>query len=243
MYEYFKKILGNKLVRPERVGLLFEEIHLKKFFAYYKVDCVFDVGANTGQYATMLRKQVGYTGNIISFEPMPRAAEVLRKKAEGDPQWYVEEMALDEVSGTAVFNVMKSDQFSSLHLPSEKEVAIFKNNNVVVNQISVQTRTLGEMFEKYKKIFSFTHSFLKMDTQGNDIMIAKGSEDYLKNFVGLQSELSIKKIYKNTSNYSETIEYYISQNFELSALVPNNEGHFPHLVEIDCIMHNTLFRV
>ena len=42
-----------------------EVTSLKKFFDYFKVDLVFDVGANVGQYATMLRTKVGFQGKII----------------------------------------------------------------------------------------------------------------------------------------------------------------------------------
>ena len=34
----------------------------------------------------------------------------------------------------------------------------------------------------------------------------------------------------------ETIDAYRAKGFELSALVPNNAGTFPILVEIDCVM-------
>lgn len=234
----FEEILSFRLVRAGRVGLLFEEIHLRKFFKEYKVDCVFDVGANSGQYATMLRQRVGYTGYIISFEPIPAAANTLRKKAKRDPKWFVEEVALDKITGTAIFNIMKSDQFSSLHAPSENEVNLFKNQNEIKSQISVKTMTLKEAFKKHKNELHFSCPFLKMDTQGHDLDVARGAEEILKSFVGLQSELSIKRIYENSPDYTEVISYYQSQDFELSAFVPNNAGHFPKLIEIDCIMYN-----
>ena len=60
------------------------------------MDCVFDIGANNGQYAQMLRKYAGYQGRIISFEPIPSAADKIRKLAAGDPLWTVEQIALDE---------------------------------------------------------------------------------------------------------------------------------------------------
>jgi FkbM family methyltransferase len=231
-------IFAFRLLNKTKIGLIFEEVHLKKFFKHYNVDCVFDVGANHGQYATMIRKRVGYKGPIISFEPIPAAAAVLRKKAKSDPNWYVEELALDKSVGTAIFNIMLADQFSSLHAPSEKEVDLFKVENKVAKQISVATSTLKDVFEKYQKLLNFKRPFLKMDTQGHDLEIAQGGGLVLKSFVGLQSELSIRKIYDDTNDYTKVIAYYQSQGFELSAFIPNNEGHFPHLIEIDCVMYN-----
>jgi FkbM family methyltransferase len=226
------------VVMSKKVGGVFEEIHLRKFLKHYNVDCVFDIGANNGQYAEMLRKGAGYKGPIVSFEPIPKAAEIIRKKAKGDSRWYVEQVALDKAAGTATFNVMSEDQFSSLHAPSENEVDLFKEKNRVAEQISVETVSLKDVFDKYQKLLGFKRPFLKMDTQGHDLEIAQGGEAVLKSFVGLQSELSIKKIYDNTHDFTKVIEYYRSQGFELSAFVPNNEGHFPKLIEIDCVMYN-----
>lgn len=235
------KTIPLRMVRPRKVALIFEQIHLERFLQYYKVDCVFDVGANTGQYAKMLRKQIGYKGPIISFEPMPDAISILQSKSKSDPNWYIEPVALDDNNGTKIFNVMSGHQFSSLHNPSQKEVGLFKDLNIVTNKISVKTSTLKDMYEKYEKMLNFKRPFLKMDTQGHDLVIAQSSGDTINSFVGLQSELSIKKIYEDTPDYRTVIDYYRSHNFELSAFVPNNEGHFPRLIEIDCIMYNDKF--
>jgi hypothetical protein len=36
--------------------------------------------------------------------------------------------------------------------------------------------------------------------------------------------------------YNTAIENYARLGFDLSAMVPNNAGHFPVLVEMDCIL-------
>ena len=236
-----EKILGVRIVKKGKVALIFEEVHLQRFFEHYRVDCVFDVGANNGQYATMLRKNIGYKGPIISYEPIPAAATLLRSKSNADPQWYIEQLALDASVGKASFNIMRGAQFSSLHMPSESEVDLFQDKNSVVEKISVETSTLRDMLEKYRKLIKFKRPFLKMDTQGNDLEIARSAGNDLASFIGLQSELSVKKLYEDTTDYKKVIDYYTSQGFELSAFVPNNEGHFPRLIEIDCIMYNKNF--
>jgi hypothetical protein len=39
-------------------------------------------------------------------------------------------------------------------------------------------------------------------------------------------------------DYRVALDFYQAAGFELSAFVPNNFGHFPELVEMDCIMFN-----
>ena len=75
-----------------------------------------------------------------------------------------------------------------------------------------------------------------MDTQGYDVEIVMHAGPALGEFLGLQSELAVKKLYSDSVDFKEAIRIYESHGFELSAFVPNNGGHFPHLVEIDCIM-------
>lgn len=232
-----ERALGVRIVRPGFVALLFEEEHLKQFFEHFEVDCVFDVGANGGQYATMLRERVGYHGFIVSFEPIPELARRIREQAQHDPRWLIEEAALDREVGTAYFNVATDSQFSSLHESRRDEVDLFEKDVAVVRRIEVMTTTAARELAKYRERLGFQRPFLKMDTQGHDLVVAEGAGEALREFVGLQSELAIKRIYDGAPSYDEALEFYRRQGFELSAFVPNNAGHFPRLIEIDCIMY------
>jgi FkbM family methyltransferase len=225
-----------RLVDKRRLHLLPEQGHLKRLFAHLDVDCVFDVGANTGQYATMLRKKTGFKGRIISFEPIPEAAGEVRQKSKNDPTWTIEELALADETGTRTFHVMAGSEFSSLSAPKHDEVGRFSELNRPVRSIPVRTETLCDAFERLKLQYGFKRPFLKMDTQGFDMSVLRGAGHCLHEFVGFQSELSIRRIYEEASDFREALTYYQSLGFDLSAFVPNNAGHFPALIEIDCIM-------
>jgi FkbM family methyltransferase len=232
----FEKAFGVHVVHRGQVAPVFEKDHLHEFFKHFKVDCVFDVGANAGQYAKMLRTEVGYQGAIVSFEPIPELAQRLRANAAAEASWFVEELALDEREGQASFNILAGDQFSSLHAVSSTGAAFFKNQTRLRRQIEVRTSTLAIQLHKYQDKLGFKRPFLKMDTQGHDVSVASGAGDQLKEFVGLQSELAIKRLYDDSPSFEESLDFYRARGFELSALVPNNSGHFPRLLEIDCIL-------
>ena len=216
---------------------VFEQMQLSRFLDHFSVDCVFDVGANEGQYAERLRSDMGYDGIIISFEPIPELAGNLRKKAESDSKWYVEELALDREEGTGSFNIMASSAFSSLLDPAHDDVSLFSESNKVSRRIEVTKSTLALQFRKYLDRMSFARPFLKLDTQGNDLFVIEGAGNALESFVGVQSELPIRKIYEGAPSYVDVLNVLKQKGFELSALFPNNAGHFPRLVEIDCIMY------
>jgi FkbM family methyltransferase len=215
---------------------LAEKKHLRRLIDHYGIDCIFDVGANYGQYAEMLRSKVGFEGLIVSFEPMPNAAKILREKSAGDPRWVIEELALSSRNGKQTFNIMKGSEFSSLRKPSHESVDRYQHINVVEQEVEVGTETLGSALARLKQKHRFSTPFLKMDTQGYDFEIISHAKDAVKEFVGLQSELAVKRIYDGASGYRDALALYESCGFQLSAFVPNNSPHFPFLIEVDCIM-------
>jgi FkbM family methyltransferase len=232
--------LGLQVVRKGSAWELVELEQLERFLAAFRVDCVFDVGANSGQYAIRLRS-IGFEGRIISFEPNPDLANDLLNASKDDKQWTVKEMALDSESRAVNFNIMKRSTFSSLLEPDHSQTAIFADMNVVERQIQINTTTLKRVLPELQKQFGFTRPFLKMDTQGNDLAVMQGAGDLADTFVGLQSELSLTSLYKGAPTFYESLEFYRGLGFLLSALVPNNAGHFPNLNEVDCIMYQPKF--
>jgi FkbM family methyltransferase len=227
--------LKVRVVRPSQVALIFEEVYLRRFFKEFSVDCVFDVGANRGQYGEMLRSRVGYQGLIISYEPIPAALKVLREKAKKDPNWQVVPSPLDETAGQRTFNIMQTDQFSSLLNPSTLEIDLLSTHNTVTEQLNVEARTLEDEFKALVAKYGFKRPFLKMDTQGHDLAVARGGGAILSSFVGIQTELAVRRLYESAPDFVKAIEFFKARDFDLSAFVPNNEGHFPLLLEIDGI--------
>jgi FkbM family methyltransferase len=117
---------------------------LERFFQYFEIDCVFDVGANMGQYARRIRRKLNYKGRIISFEPIPDVAARLRREAENDGLWFVEEVALDSVSRPAIFKIMRDPEYSSLRNPESSDIGIHAGSTNIVSRIEVETKTLSE---------------------------------------------------------------------------------------------------
>jgi FkbM family methyltransferase len=232
-----ERALGVRLVRPRDLPILYEQEFLGRFLREFAVDAVFDVGANLGQYARMLRQRTGFKGAIISCEPIPELAARLREQADADPFWYVEELALSDEAGEAMFNVMTSDAFSSLLLPRNDQAEAVANRNKVERQVRVRLDTLESVFDKYQDELGFQRPFLKVDTQGHDVAVVRGAGDRVRQLVGLQTELAVRLLYADSNRFTEAIGYYEDLGFVLSAIFPNNQGHFPDMLEMDCVMY------
>lgn len=215
---------------------LWEQKILATAFGTYDVDCVFDVGANFGQYATMLRRDIGYKGRIISFEPIPRAVASLREQANKDDLWQIEAIALSDSDGEQQFHVMNDSEMSSLANRRHDEVDLSRQTADTGHDVAVRTETLATAFRRLQRQHGFQRPYLKLDTQGYDVRIVQAGAEVMPEFIGLQSELAVKKIYDTSIDFREALAIYEQLGFTLSAIVPNNAGHFPVLVEMDCIM-------
>ena len=85
---FLRRTFSIEVVRKGSGWSLIEQEQLERFFEKFEVDCVFDVGANVGQYAERIFS-THYPGVVVSFEPNPDAIAVLERKAAANPRWRV----------------------------------------------------------------------------------------------------------------------------------------------------------
>ena len=236
--ELADRALAIRLAITGRVHQYPEIQALRRFLSAFAVDCVFDVGANRGQYAVMLRKDVGFSGTILSFEPNPDIFAELSRRAASDAQWYVFNLALSDFEGTASFNIMAADQFSSLKKPSDRQDAIFAERNKVTRTVEMQCRRIDTLLPELRAEHGFSRPFLKMDTQGHDLSVCEGAGNAIAAMAGVQTELGVRPIYESGTGYQAMIDWLEQRDFIPSAFFANNKGHFPLLVEMDGIFVN-----
>ena len=234
MFKILKRAFKKNKLLPHEIG---EVYNLKKFIKEFKIDSIYDVGANNGQYAQMLRKKVNFQGNIFSFEPFSKIYEELKKNAKNDDNWHTFNYAISNTSGIKKLNVAQNDQMNSFQKSSIEETDILKDINTQYEFENVKTKTLSEAIIDISSNANCKNILLKLDTQGHDLTILKSS-DNLKFFSGIQCEIAFKSIYLDAPKYYETIQFLEKSGFELSAIFPNNSGHFPYLIEQDILVIN-----
>lgn len=226
-----------KIVDISALHVTQEVHHLRRLFEYLSVDIVYDVGANHGQYAQMLREKVGYKGVIVSVEPIPEMAEILRRKSENDPLWHIEEIVVSDDEKDYPFNIMTDRECSSLSAPILTDTSAYVVQTKIEKTIIVKGVTFDALFKKWGNAYlDRRRPYLKLDTQGHDLKILIAAEFARAHLVAFQSELSIKRLYESSTPIEQVLDIYKKFGYDISALVPNNAGHFPDLIEIDCIM-------
>lgn len=190
------------------------ENRLVTIFRHLEVDCLYDIGANSGQFAKMIR-EAGYKGMIISVEPLKDAHKVLCDNSGNDPQWKVlERMAIGDKDTVSYINVAKNSVSSSLrqvldsHLSSEPSSRIVRKERVNVKR-------LDSLFQLQSK----TVKFLKLDTQGNELDILKNSRK-LSSLAGIQVEVSFEHLYEGDVLFNVMKDFLEKKGFVFWAMEP-----------------------
>jgi FkbM family methyltransferase len=213
------------------------ESHLQILFGLLKIDAVFDVGANKGQYGRMLRK-TGYTGTIFSFEPVQSCFQELAAASAADADWHVFNYALGAAETASMdINVMDASEFSSLLQPNAYAKDLYAQKIPVKTTETISVKRLDDIFSTLIGDNKYKGLFLKMDTQGYDLKVLTGATQALNSVVALQSEISVTSLYEGMPDYIESLNTFRQAGFELTGLYPvSRDPSSLRLIELDCVM-------
>lgn len=213
--------------------------HLKKLFNKLNIQCVIDVGANTGGYRGFLRKAVGFQGVILSFEPIKEYVTILQQVGENDDNWFIFDFALGNEDNTKEINLMKDGSFSSFLPPNDSSnLNLVKIRNVVEEKQMVNIRRLDSIFAELKEQYSVQNIYLKMDTQGYDLEVIKGADNSLREILALQTELSVIPIYENMPSFTEVYQTLKNKRYSITGMFPVTRDKNLRVVEFDGVFIN-----
>ena len=213
MKSFFKRLLRR--VDLELRNFSIEKSENARFFtmlSHHKVNTIFDIGANEGQFGVILR-DFGYKGKIISFEPLTEAREELHKISQNDPLWEIApQAAIGDEDGEIEINIAGNSESSSVlnMLDSHLEAA---PSSKYIGKEKVLLRKLDTLSQDF--IDDNSVVFLKIDTQGYEEQVMNGAHALMKNIVGLQLEISLVPLYEDHSLLDEMLQYIKEKGFEL----------------------------
>ena len=199
--------------RLSRVGALG---HLRDLLRTHRIGCVLDVGANAGQFGSSLRR-LGYSGRIISFEPMDQA---LQKVAADDGNWDVMPVALGRAHAEMDLQIFADDTFSSLHEVHGSAFSRFGKYLVKTGSQKVRVERLDDLWLSLFAGRPQCPVMLKTDTQGHDLEVLEGAEDSLKSTAVVLSEVSVERIYANSPAMVELVGHLEERGFRASGYYP-----------------------
>jgi len=180
--------------------------------AEHRVDVVLDVGAARGGYARELR-QFGYTGRIVSFEPIRAAYTDLVAASARDPSWTCINTALGSTAGEATINIASNSDSSSLLAMEHEHRAAAPH----VDYVGEETIAVARLDDVAAELLG-SRTFLKVDTQGFEKEVLAGGPTTLDACVGLQLELSFVPLYQGGMLVDEAVSMAYAQGFRMVAV-------------------------
>lgn len=193
------------------------------------IDTVLDVGANSGQYAKLLRT-LGYTDHILSFEPQTKAHAALTAAAQDDPNWHIApRTALGEAPGTATLNIAGNSASSSL-LPMLDSHRAAAPDSAYIGTEDVPVARLDEAAAN-----ATGQIHLKIDTQGFERQVMAGAPKILARAASVQLEVSLVPLYADAIPAQALIAEMADIGFIPAALWPGFADAKGQILQIEII--------
>lgn len=202
---------------------------LKRALASHDLTTVLDIGANVGQYSTLLRS-AGYRGRIISAEPLADAFAQLSRRAEGDRAWIAVNSAVGSEPGELEINV-SANSFSSSILPMSSAHLSADPNSAYVSTQKVPVTTVKDLVAEFR--VEPQRSLLKVDTQGYEAEVLAGAGELLEKFGALQLELSFVELYDGQKLYEELTAQVQDLGFTLWSIDPGISAADGRMLQCD----------
>ncbi|WP_370288119.1 FkbM family methyltransferase [Nocardioides sp.] len=188
----------------------------QRLLAEAGIDLVVDVGAARGDYGTELR-HFGYTGSIVSFEPLAAPFGQLSASARADGRWTAHNCALGAEEGSATIHIASNSDSSSL-LPPHRGHTDAAPQVTFDEQQVVPVKRLDDVVAA--DLDRARATFLKVDAQGFERQVLAGGPDTLAASVGVQLELSFTPLYEGGILVDEIISTFYRDGFTLVSMIP-----------------------
>jgi len=183
----------------------------------FDIDLVLDIGANEGQFANDLRAG-GYSGRIVSFEPLMSAHRRLLQQSKNDSAWDIHpRCAVGDRLGEIELNI-SSNSVSSSILPMLAAHSEAAPESAYQGRETVPLVSLDSVAPLY---LEGAHApLLKIDTQGYEWHVLDGARATLPKVRGILMELSLIPLYEGQRLWRDSIERLEAEGFVLWRLQP-----------------------
>jgi FkbM family methyltransferase len=162
---YFKKFTKASLQDEKDLQLISMLIH--------PGDTVLDIGANYGLYTRFFAQQVGKTGTVHSFEPVPETFDVLKNNVQkaGLSQVKVYNQAISHETGMATISIPTYPDGSENYYEATMQHA------ANAKSIRIQTLKLDDWLNKFSPI-----NFIKLDVEGHEPQALQGMQQLIEKY-------------------------------------------------------------
>ena len=200
----------------EKIFYPLTTFHHKRIFMHLRnlnIDKIIDIGAHKGEFLEKMLK-IEKVNLFYAFEPQKDIFDILNKKFSNNDKITLLNYALDKEITNKKLQINKFSMTSSLAEVNEKSL-YFKLKNFLtrsksnfVDEYEVQTNTVDNVF----KDVNLEKTLLKIDVEGFEMNVIKGSKIKLKEIPYILIENQFGNHYKN-SNFNDIKDVLLKYNF------------------------------
>jgi len=198
------------------------------------IDVVLDVGASSGEYGRQLRVS-GFSGRIVSFEPLVAAFSRLQQSARRYPPWEAHAIALGDSDGEGIIHVAENSVSSSLLPVMPRHERAAADSTVIADQ-PVRIRALDGIFDSMCR--ADARVFMKLDVQGFEQKVLDGAKRSLPRISLLEIELSLVPLYEGAPVFDELYAWLAARDYFCVSL----ESVFADPQTGQCLQVNGIFQ-
>lgn len=208
------RALLSRLAYVRRYRLLPAGVDMAYDIAYsfprYRVETVFDVGANIGQSAELCHKSFPHA-QIYSFEPVRQTFEVLTNMARSYPRVRCFNMALGADQGVGQMVLQgPSDRFFLADQPPADNGVKLERTEITTIDAFCQSQGVAHI------------SYLKIDTEGSDLHVLQGASRVLGaqqvDLVEVEAGMNVKNThhvpFEVLHSHLQGLEYFLFAIYE-----------------------------
>ena len=186
-----------------------------------KTKTVFDVGANVGYYAKLLKRSYP-NADIHCFEVMQDTFKQLKNRMNGEEKVHINNFGLSDKKETVSFNYYPDAHW----LTTQYENVTGSDEQSIQVQAYLQR---GDRYCKEKKIQ--TIDFLKIDVEGSELQVIRGFENILSHgdIAVIQFEYGKTNIYGG-SILKDFYDFLEPKGYVLGKVYPNYVDFSPYHV-------------
>ena len=203
-------IIENILMFIER------NIHHKriaKFLQNRSIKTIIDIGAHKGEF-TQNVLQIEGVNKIIAFEPQKKIFNLLKEKFIKNNIINLNNFALSEKVEKKMMKINRMTATSTLNdiyknsLYFKFKSFLLNEKNSIISEEEINTTTFDIFFKG--TVFD-QNTLLKIDTEGYEFKVLKGSEQKIKEIKYILIENQFSKMYKNV-NFEDCHNFLIKKN-------------------------------
>jgi FkbM family methyltransferase len=164
-------------------------------------------------------RELGYQGQVISFEPLSSAYQQLQEKSRKDNKWSLAPRgALGDKDEEMTINIAANSQSSSV-LPMLETHEKAAPQSVYIGSETVKVYQLDNIPLPIT-LDDFESIFAKIDVQGFEKQVIQGGKSLLPKIKGMQIELSLINLYEDQVLYQDMIQWLQTLGYQLYGISP-----------------------